>query len=176
MVSCCPFLFDPSTCIHADPRFFPCSGPSLAAASATSPLFSPLLTHSPVLSLSARRQKIPPQALSAPLPASYPLSSLPSFVSSLLSLHPSSFYLLTSHGPVRSDCRSLTVSHLSSSAPSPTVHVVARARGGCPFFISAAILCAIFVTGILSVCTCGGTLLLWPLLIPWLFILPCFCL
>jgi hypothetical protein len=56
-----------------------------------------------------------------------------------------------------------------------TVFVQYRLRGGC-FMISITVLMTIFVLILSSTCTCGASLLLVPLLLPFLFVLPLFCL
>ena len=56
-----------------------------------------------------------------------------------------------------------------------TVMVSHRQRGGC-FIFSFTILCLIFTALVGSMCTCGLSLFIIPVLLPLLFILPCFCL
>lgn len=55
------------------------------------------------------------------------------------------------------------------------VHVSRRARGGC-FMVSFSILLVMMAAMVGSVCTCGMSLVLIPVLLPFLFILPLFCL
>ncbi|GKY98321.1 hypothetical protein MPSEU_000789700 [Mayamaea pseudoterrestris] len=57
--------------------------------------------------------------------------------------------------------------------PNVTIHVSYRNKGGC-FLVSLSVLTIIFWSIIGSPCTCGLSLLLVPLLLPLLFILPCF--
>ena len=56
-----------------------------------------------------------------------------------------------------------------------TVFVQYRNRGGC-FMVSLSIMMIIFTLILSSTCTCGTSLLLVPLLLPFLFVLPLFCL
>eukprot|EP00934_Nitzschia_sp_Nitz4_P007983 Nitzschia sp. Nitz4//scaffold7_size249615//2602//3136//NITZ4_001132-RA/size249615-augustus-gene-0.0-mRNA-1//1//CDS//3329558307//7973//frame0 len=56
-----------------------------------------------------------------------------------------------------------------------TIFVHYRNPGGC-FFFSFLILMTIIMAILASVCTCGSSLLIVPLLLPFLFILPLFCL
>jgi hypothetical protein len=56
-----------------------------------------------------------------------------------------------------------------------TVFVQYRLRGGC-FLVSFTIMMTIFLLILSSTCTCGTSLLLVPLLLPFLFVLPLFCL
>jgi len=56
-----------------------------------------------------------------------------------------------------------------------TVFVQYRKRGGC-FIFSFSILCIIFMAIVGSFFTCGCSLLIIPILLPFLFILPFFCL
>jgi len=55
-----------------------------------------------------------------------------------------------------------------------TIFVQSRQKGGC-FIFSFTILCIIFMAIIGSFCTCGSSLLIIPILLPFLFILPLFC-
>jgi hypothetical protein len=57
----------------------------------------------------------------------------------------------------------------------PNVQIWRRQRGGC-FMVSASILCIITAAIIGSPCTCGLSLFVVPVLLPFLFILPLFCL
>jgi hypothetical protein len=56
-----------------------------------------------------------------------------------------------------------------------TVFVQYRNRGGC-FMVSFTIMMTIFALILSSTCTCGASLLMVPLLLPFLFVLPLFCL
>uniref|UniRef100_A0A7S0ARD7 Ubiquitin-like domain-containing protein n=1 Tax=Minutocellus polymorphus TaxID=265543 RepID=A0A7S0ARD7_9STRA len=56
-----------------------------------------------------------------------------------------------------------------------TIHATVRVRGGC-FMVSLSILCIIVGAMMMSVFTCGGSLIVVPFLAPFLFILPFFCL
>jgi len=56
-----------------------------------------------------------------------------------------------------------------------TVHISKRARGGC-FMISFSIIIIMFLAVVGSCCTCGASLIVIPLLLPFLFVLPLFCL
>lgn len=56
-----------------------------------------------------------------------------------------------------------------------TIFVQFRNRGGC-FMVSLTLTMIIFLLIISSTCTCGTSLLLVPLLLPFLFVLPLFCL
>jgi hypothetical protein len=56
-----------------------------------------------------------------------------------------------------------------------TIFVHYRNRGGC-FIFSFSILCIILMAIVGSFCTCGSSLLIIPVLLPFLFILPLFCL
>ena len=55
------------------------------------------------------------------------------------------------------------------------VDVSRRQRGGC-FVVSFSILIVMFVSLLFSFCTCGVSLAIIPILMPFLFILPLFCL
>jgi len=57
-----------------------------------------------------------------------------------------------------------------------TLHLVLRLRGGCCWFFSFLILLTIIFLICITPCTCGTSACLVPLLLPPLFILPCFCL
>mmetsp|Transcript_5 Transcript_5/g.10 ORF Transcript_5/g.10 Transcript_5/m.10 type:complete len:170 (+) Transcript_5:132-641(+) len=56
-----------------------------------------------------------------------------------------------------------------------TVFVQYRNRGGC-FMVSFTLMMTIFALILSSTCTCGASLLIVPLLLPFLFVLPLFCL
>jgi hypothetical protein len=56
-----------------------------------------------------------------------------------------------------------------------TVFVQYRNRGGC-FMVSFTVMMTILALILSSTCTCGTSLLLVPLLLPFLFVLPLFCL
>jgi hypothetical protein len=60
-------------------------------------------------------------------------------------------------------------------ADGSTVFVQYRNRGGC-FVVSLTLMMTIFALIISSPCTCGASLLFIPLLLPFLFVLPLFCL
>ncbi|GMH53896.1 hypothetical protein TrLO_g14777 [Triparma laevis f. longispina] len=70
--------------------------------------------------------------------------------------------------------RLLPPHHPLSSLSSP-VSVNVRSPGGC-FIISFTILCILCASLVLSLCTCGGSLIVFPFLLPLLFILPFCCL
>lgn len=56
-----------------------------------------------------------------------------------------------------------------------TIHANYRLKGGC-FIVSFSILMTIIAAVCMSICTCGFSLLVIPILAPLLFILPLFCL
>lgn len=56
-----------------------------------------------------------------------------------------------------------------------TIHASYPIRGGC-FIISFSILITLLIAMCMSVCTCGLSLAIIPILAPFLFILPLFCL
>jgi hypothetical protein len=68
-----------------------------------------------------------------------------------------------------STCRALTLND------GVTVFVQYRNRGGC-FIVSFTLLMIIIMAIVGSCCTCGSSLLIVPILLPFLFILPLFCL
>ncbi|GMH71889.1 hypothetical protein TrVE_jg6641 [Triparma verrucosa] len=70
--------------------------------------------------------------------------------------------------------RLLPPSYPLSSLTSP-VSVSVRSPGGC-FIISFTILCILCASLVLSLCTCGTSLIVFPFLLPLLFILPFCCL
>ena len=84
-------------------------------------------------------------------------------------VNPSHFYFVVESKPLRKE------QILSPKRNHQTVHCHYRNPGGC-FIFSLSILTIIFFATIGSVCTCGLSLFIIPLLVPFLFILPCFCL
>jgi hypothetical protein len=79
---------------------------------------------------------------------------------------------VVSHGKVLSDDCVLADYFLKEGA---TLFISQRARGGC-FMISLSILMIMLLSLIGSTCTCGLSLVVIPFLMPFLFILPLFCL
>ena len=68
----------------------------------------------------------------------------------------------------------LTISDYSICSES-TLHLDTRLRGGC-FVLSFSILLILLTAFLFSCCTCGMSLIAFPILLPFLFILPCCCL
>jgi len=62
-----------------------------------------------------------------------------------------------------------------AAAGTRQVTATPRRRGGC-FIFSLTILTIILLAFMMSICTCGTSLLIIPFLLPFLFILPCCCL
>ena len=84
---------------------------------------------------------------------------------------PSHFYFVVECKPLRKD----QILSPKRNNQTTTIHCHYRNPGGC-FIFSLSILTIIFFATIGSVCTCGLSLFIIPLLVPFLFILPCFCL
>lgn len=81
-------------------------------------------------------------------------------------------YMRTNARPMRDTAE--VGDYIAAGSSSLNAHLIMRQRGGC-FAISFSIVCILCLALLASPCTCGTSLLLFPVLLPLLFILP-FCL